>query len=67
MKCPTRCVIRSVSIFFAVMFGLFFLGFVVDASTGGSPRSILHSMLVAEAACGFFVMVAVATDPRKVD
>jgi hypothetical protein len=65
--CPTRSVIRSISIFFALMFFAFFVGFVVDAASGGSPRSILHSMLVAEVACGFFIMVAAAVDPRKVD
>jgi hypothetical protein len=65
--CPTRSMIRSISIFFAIVFALFFIGFVVDAADGGSPRSILHSMLVAEVACGFFIMVAAAVDPRKVD
>jgi hypothetical protein len=59
--------IRSLAIFFAIVFGLFFVGFVVDAASGGSPRSILHSMLVAEVACGLFIMVAVSVDPRKVD
>jgi hypothetical protein len=65
--CPTRSVIRSISIFFALMFFAFFVGFVVDAASGGSPRSILHSMLTCEVACGFFIMTAVSVDPRKVD
>ena len=62
--CPTKQVIRSLSIFFAVVFGLFFLGFVVDAASGGSPRSVLHSMLVCEVACGLFLMTAAAVDPK---
>lgn len=66
MRCPTRCVIRSLAIFFAVVFFAFFVGFVIDAADGGSPRRILHSMLVAEVACGLFTMVAVSVDPRKV-
>lgn len=67
MRCPTRCVIRSISIFFALMFFAFFVGFVVDAADGGSPRKILHSMLVCEVAAGFFAFIAAAVDPRKVD
>ena len=61
---PTKQVIRSLSVFFAVMFGILFAGFVVDAASGGSPRSILHSMLVSECACGLFVMIAAAVDPK---
>ena len=64
--CPTRSMIRSLAIFFAFMFFCFFVGFVVDAAAGGSPRSILHSMLTCEVACGLFAMVAAAVDPRKV-
>lgn len=67
MRCPTRCVIRSISIFFALMFFAFFVGFVVDAASGGSPRRILHSMLTCEVAAGLFALIAAATDPRKVD
>ena len=62
--CPTKQVIRSLSVFFAVMFGAFFLAFVIDAASGGSPRSILHSMLICEVACGLFLMTAVAVDPK---
>lgn len=67
LMCPTRAMIRNLSIFFAIVFGLFFIGFVIDAASGGSPKAILHSMLVCEVACGFFIMSAVAVDPRKVD
>lgn len=67
MKCPTRCVIRSLAIFFAVVFALFFIGFVIDAADGGSPRRILHSMLVCEVAAGVFTLIAANTNPRKVD
>lgn len=65
--CPTRSVIRSISIFFAVVFFAFFVGFVIDAADGGSPRRILHSMLTCEVACGLFAFIAAAVDPRKVD
>lgn len=65
MRCPTRCMIRSLAIFLAVVFFAFFVGFVVDAASGGSPRRILHSMLVCEVAAGLFAMTAAAVDPRK--
>lgn len=64
--CPTRSMIRMLSVFFAIVFGLFFVGFVVDAASGGSPRSILHSMLICECAAGLFAFIAAAVDPRKV-
>lgn len=65
--CPTRSVIRNIAIFFALVFGLFFIGFIIDAADGGSPRRILHAMLTCEAACGLFALIAANTDPRKVD
>jgi hypothetical protein len=66
MKCPTRTLIRNLSTFFAIMFGLLFLACVVRAA-GGGARHVLEIMLTAECAAGFFAFVAVNTDPRKVD
>jgi hypothetical protein len=66
MKCPTRTLIRHLSTFFAIMFAIYFLGCVITAASG-SPMRVLHSMLIAECAAGFFAFVAVNTDPRKVD
>lgn len=66
MKCPTRTLIRSLATFFATMFGLLFLACVVRAA-GGGARHVLEVMLTAEVATGFFALVAVNTDPRKVD
>jgi hypothetical protein len=58
------CAIRSISVFFAVVFFLLFAGCVVDAASGGSPRPILPVMLGAEAACGLCIMVATVAKRR---
>ena len=60
------CAVRSIAVFFAVVFFALFAGCVIDAATGGSPRPILSVMLASEAACGLSVMVAVAARRRAV-
>lgn len=61
--CVTKQMIRSLSIFFAIIFGLLFLGCVVSAASG-APMKVLEMMLISEVACGFFLMTAVGVNPR---